>query len=293
MKGCTADVDGREDGRVMRPPIRVSPPTFLERHFLYELLLLVAVVSWRQRGLPVREASRRRRGGQGGWAAVVRGAWRPCGLYEAVKDVTEGSAWLRLPSRGHFTEATPVASNKHARQNTGCRAAAPLPACQGGAATARPPAAPPVISTPDLITIWRCARRPSPSRALSGLREAQVVLSEGCRARHSVAALYRLLVAHLTPGVGAQEKGTLAAGFRALFWRLWLRTAGRRPPAAHAPLGGTIWPTPRHPAADPTDSRLYPPLYANLIPDLSHYLYHYFVHNDTHGGRAGERGVII
>lgn len=72
-----------------------------------------------------------RRGDRGGEAAGVWGAWRPCGLYEAVKDVSEGSPRLWLPGRGHFTEATAVASNKHAWQNSGCRAAALLPGSAG------------------------------------------------------------------------------------------------------------------------------------------------------------------
>ena len=159
---------------------------------------------------------------------VVRGAWRPCGLYEAVKDVSEGSARLWLPSRGHFTEATAVASNKHARENTGCRAA--VRCSQGTATSSRTPAAPPVISTPKLIVISRSVRIPSPSRVLLGLREAQVELSEGRRARHTVAALYRLLVAHLTPGVGAQEKRHTSSGVSRAFLAFVAQNSGTPTP---------------------------------------------------------------
>lgn len=159
---------------------------------------------------------------------MVRGAWRPRGLYEAVKDVSEGSARLWLPGRGHFTEATAVASNKHARENTGCRAAAHC--SLGAGASSRPPAAPPVISTPDLIAISRSVRRPSTGRALSGLREARVALSEGRRARHTVAALYRLLVAHLTPGVGAQEKRHTSSGVSRAFLAFVAQNSGTPTP---------------------------------------------------------------
>lgn len=195
-----------------------------------------------------RPPSAPRRQGAAGWrgcgAAGVRGAWRPRGLYEAVKDVSEGSARLRLPGRGHFTEATAVASNKHARQTP---AAGPPRCCQGALAGRHAAGSPASDFNAQRDSDQDAARRPWSGRALSGPREAQVVPSKGRRARHTVAALYRLLVAHLTPRVGAQEKRHTSSGVSRAFLAFVAQSSGTPTPCRACAARG-------HNMADPPPS---------------------------------------
>lgn len=126
-------------------------------------------------------------------------------------------------------------------------AAGPPRCCQGVLARPAAPAAPPVISTPMVIAIRRPALRPSSGRALSRRREARVVPSEGRRARHSVAALYRLLVAHLTPQVGAQEKRHTSSGVSRAFLAFVAQSSGTPTPCRACAARG-------HNMADPPPS---------------------------------------
>lgn len=90
-------------------------------------------------------------------------------------------------------------------------------------------------------------RRPWSGRTLSGPREAQVVPSKGRRARHTVAALYRLLVAHLTPRVGAQEKRHTSSGVSRAFLAFVAQSSGTPTPCRACAARG-------HNMADPPPS---------------------------------------
>lgn len=70
---------------------------------------------------------------------------------------------------------------------------------------------------------------------------------------------------------------------------MWRGPAGDEPPSAHAPLGGTIWPTPRRHATDLTNSLLSPPLYVNLIPGQRRFaFYRSFSRNAERKGASAD-----